>query len=184
MSISLVNKPFFEEYSKRHEKRFPFSSKSQSSFTTDIVFSILFQTWTKATKIILRLFVKGLFRIKIRKHEAVIDEEGTGGQCVVRVHALLDAAPHVVVPEGQAVCPIVRLDHPVLAIPYLRPAAGGVHWAVGHRAVQVVGEGKLSVVLGGGGVLVQAVRRILVHFMSCCIAVAGQTSIRTLASVH
>ena len=31
---------------------------------------------------------------------------------------------------------------------------------MGHRAVEVVGEGKLSVVLGGGCVLVEIVRRV------------------------
>ena len=101
--------------------------------------------------------------------------------CVFKQDCL---APHVVVPEGQAVVALERLDHAVLAVPYLRPAAGGINGAIGHRAVKVIGEVHLHVVLGGGGVLVQAVRRILVHFMSCCIAVAGQTSIRTLASVH
>ena len=54
----------------------------------------------------------------------------------------------------------MRLDHAVLAVPYLCPAACRIHGAVGHRAVQVVGEGKLDIVFGGRGVLVEAVRRI------------------------
>ena len=68
--------------------------------------------------------------------EAVVDEERLRGQGVVRVHALLDAAPHVVVLECQAVGAFGRLDHAVLAVPDLRPAAGGIYWAIGHGAVQ------------------------------------------------
>ena len=92
--------------------------------------------------------------------EAVIDEERPGSQSVVGIDAFLDTTSLIVILEGQAVGAPVRLDHAVLAVPELRPAAGRVHGAVGHRAVQVIGEGKLSVVLGGGCVLVEIVRRV------------------------
>ena len=92
--------------------------------------------------------------------EAVIDEERPGSQGVVRVHALLHSSSHVVVLERQAVISLVRLDHAVLAVPDLRPAAGGVHGAVGHGAVQAIGEIQLDAVLRGGRVLVEAVRRV------------------------
>ena len=92
--------------------------------------------------------------------EAVVHEEDLRGQRVAGVHALLDAAAKIVVLEGQAVRALAGLDHAVLAVPDLSPAACGVHGAVGHRAVQVVGEVQLQVVLGGGGVLIEAVRRV------------------------
>ena len=92
--------------------------------------------------------------------EAVVDEERPGSQNIIGIDALLDASPHVVVPEGQAVGPLERLDHAVLAVPDLRPAACRVHGAVGHRSVQVVGEIQLHIVLRGGCVLVQAIRSV------------------------
>ena len=90
--------------------------------------------------------------------EAVVHEERPGNQRIPRIHGLLDAAPHVVVLEGQAVGSLVRLDHAVLAVPDLRPAGGRVHGAVCHAAVQVIGEIQLDAVLRGGRVLVQIVR--------------------------
>ena len=92
--------------------------------------------------------------------EAVVDETSLGGQGVAGIDAFLDTTSLVVILESQAVCPLVRLDHPVLAVPYLRPGRVRVHRAVGHGAVQVVGEGELHVVLGGGRVLVKIVRRV------------------------
>ena len=77
--------------------------------------------------------------------DAYIDEEGLRCQGVVRILALLHSSSHVVVLEGQAVCPLVRLDHAVLAVPYLRPAACRINGTVGHRAVQVVGVGYTSI---------------------------------------
>ncbi len=81
--------------------------------------------------------------------EAVVHEERPGGQGVAGIDALLDSASHVVVLEGQAVGSLVRLDHAVLAVPDLCPAAGRIHRAVGHAAIEVIGEGKLAAVLGG-----------------------------------
>ena len=92
--------------------------------------------------------------------EAVVDEECLENQGVAGVHALLDAASHVVVPEGQAVVAPVCLDHAVLSVPDLRPAVRRVNRAVGHAAIQIIGEVQLHVALGGGGVLVEAVRRV------------------------
>ena len=92
--------------------------------------------------------------------EAVIEEERLGSQSVAGIHALLDSAPHIVVLECQAVRALVGLDHTVLAVPYLRPAACRINGTVGHRAVQVVGKARLHIVLGGGCVLVEPVRRV------------------------
>ena len=89
--------------------------------------------------------------------EAVVDEEGLRCQGVVRIHALLHSSSHVVVLECQAVCPLVGLDHAVLAVPYLRLAACRINGTVGHRAVQVVGKIYLHIVFCGGRVLVEAV---------------------------
>ncbi len=92
--------------------------------------------------------------------EAVVDVQSPGCQAVATVDALLHSSSHVVVFEGEAVIALVRLHHAVLAVPHLRPAAGPVHGAAGHAAVQVVGEIELHIALRGGGVLVQAVRRV------------------------
>ena len=89
--------------------------------------------------------------------EAVIDEEGLGSQGVAGIDAFLDTAPHVVVPEGKTVGAFVRFDQPVHAIPDLCPSACCVHGAVRHVAIKVIGKGKLCVVLGGRGILVQIV---------------------------
>ena len=89
--------------------------------------------------------------------EAVVDEIRLGCQGVPGIDAFLDAAAHVVVLECQAVGSLGRLDHAVLGVPDLRPAGGRVHGAVRHAAVLVIGEGKLCVVLGGRGILVQIV---------------------------
>ena len=92
--------------------------------------------------------------------EAIIDEERPGSQSVVGIDAFLDTTSLVVILEGQAVCPLVRLDHAVLAVPELRPAGVPVHRAVGYRAVQVVGKAYLHIVFCGGRVLVEAVRGV------------------------
>ena len=70
--------------------------------------------------------------------EAVVDIERFGCQDVAGIDALLDPPPHVVVLEGQAVAALESLDHPVLAVPCLCPAASGVHGTIGHGAVKVV----------------------------------------------
>ena len=70
--------------------------------------------------------------------EAVVDIERFGCQDVAGIDALLDAAAHVVVLEGQAVAALESLDHAVLAVPDLRPAASGVHGTIGHGSVKVV----------------------------------------------
>jgi len=92
--------------------------------------------------------------------EAIVDEFEVGGQGLAVVDLLLDAAALVVVLELQAVIAFPGLDHAVFAVPDLRPAGGGVDGAVGHGAVEVVGEGQLDVVFRGGGVLVELVRGV------------------------
>ena len=81
--------------------------------------------------------------------EAVVHEERPRGQRIAGVDALLHSSSHVVVLQCQAVGALGRLDHAVLAVPDLRPAAGRIDGAVRHAAVKVVCEGKLNVVLGG-----------------------------------
>ena len=89
--------------------------------------------------------------------EAVVDVMRLRDQGAVRIHAPLDAAAHVVVFEGQPVGPPVRLHQAVLAVPVLRPAACRVRGAIGHAAVQVIGEGQRRAVHRGGRVLVEDV---------------------------
>ena len=91
--------------------------------------------------------------------EAVVDVMRLRDQGAARVHASLDAASHVVVFEDQAVAALVGLGQAVLAVPELRPAACRVRGAVGHAAVQVIGEGQRRAVHRGGRVLVEAVCR-------------------------
>ena len=89
--------------------------------------------------------------------EAVVDVMRLRDQGAARVHAPLDAASHVVVFEDQAVAALVGLGQAVLAVPELRPAACRVRGAVGHAAVQVIGEGQRRAVHRGGRVLVEDV---------------------------
>ena len=89
--------------------------------------------------------------------EAVVDVMRLRDQGAARVHASLDAASHVVVFEDQAVAALVGLGQAVLAVPELRPAACRVRGAIGHAAVQVIGEGQRRAVHRGGRVLVEDV---------------------------